>query len=297
MKKILLLKTRSSDDALCHYLRSELGGEINLIVGAWQDIAFFVSQGKMTVWLNHQTLETFDLIWLRKTKREYHPLAKALALYLEFKKINYFDRAWAKNKIGGDKLVNSVALALNGLPILPSFFCLGEKILTNKETIIHQFGFPLIVKNVQKHRGEGIFLLENGEKFARFFRGVNKKTLFLFQKFYPNQATHRLVVLGKKVVVWEKRAVRVKDFRNAAIPDGQEEFFPVASLPREMAQISLKAAKILDLQVAGVDLLFDQQSKRYGLLEVNRAPGFTTDLQLSPELPAVAAFLKKAVTF
>jgi D-alanine-D-alanine ligase-like ATP-grasp enzyme len=64
-----------------------------------------------------------------------------------------------------------------------------------------------------------------------------------------------------------------------------------------MAQISLKAAKILDLQVAGVDLLFDQQSKRYGLLEVNRAPGFTTDLQLSPELPAVAAFLKKAVTF
>jgi len=71
-----------------------------------------------------------------------------------------------------------------------------------------------------------------------------------------------------------------------------EEYVDAEKMPREMKEIAIKAAKVLDIQIAGVDILTDTQGKRW-LLEANRGPGLTYDLQVSPELDSLASFFTR----
>ena len=62
---------------------------------------------------------------------------------------------------------------------------------------------------------------------------------------------------------------------------------------KEMKKMAIKAAKVLNYQITGVDIMIDSQTGKKWLLEANRGPGFTYDLKKSPELPAVASFFAK----
>lgn len=293
MKQVLIVLTKAEDNALTKYLKSNLGKEVNFTLAAWSDLSLFIGPQQFEAYFGNQPLNKPDFVWLRRTINTCHPMAKAFALYLETSKIQYFDRAWSMNKIGGDKMVNSAILSLAGLPVMPSYFCFAEKISSNKIKIIERFGFPIIAKNIQKNRGEGICLFKKEADFTNLIKVAEVGEIYLFQKFYPNNGDFRIVVLGNEVVAWERRIAASGDFRNNASRGGREEFYPVADIPQEIASLSIQAAQALGLQVAGVDVLTDKETGKNWMMEVNRAPGFTTDLNISPELPAVASFFKR----
>lgn len=293
MKKILIVKgKRGKEDALIKYLKKKLEADCQITVDRWSEVIFEIEPGKVKPFLGEEPILGFDLVWLRRTQPHFHYLAKALALVLKKEGIRYLDSAWAENKIG-EKFLNYVILALEGLPVPPSFFCLGEKILAKKEKIISNFGLPLIAKNSKKGVGRGVFLIKKEKDLADLFKISAPDDTYLFQKFYPNDGDFRIVVLGGKVWAWEKRT-RVKDeFRNNAGLGGKEEFFPLEKIPPNFAKVACKAAKVLGLEIAGVDILVDKVTGKLWILEVNRQPDFTADLKISPELPVVASFIKE----
>lgn len=294
MKKILILKGKfSQNDYLINFLRENLGENFQVQQGEWPDVFFEIEPGKVEAFLGEQPISNFDLVWFRRTGRKYHYLAKALALVLEKHRVRYFDTAWGQNKIG-EKLLAHVLLASAALPVIPSLCCLGEKILSCQKKITGRFGFPLVVKDTKKGLGKGVYFLKNEADIKNFSRQADKEEIFMFQKFYPNNGDFRIVVLGGKVEVWEKRVRKQEEFRNNVALGATEEFFPLENIPKEMAEISARAAKILHLDVAGVDVLVDKTGK-FWILEVNRQPNFTPDVKVSPELSAIASFLKKSV--
>lgn len=299
MKHLLVLhqnKYRYQTKSLNRLLSENLLGKVVIVSSELKDLVFCLAPGKVEAKIDEREIADFDLIWLQgRVGEEFFHLAKTLALILEDLNISYFDTSWGQGVIGGSKLAYLARLAMVGLPITPTFFCMRHKILGEAEKIAAKFGFPLVAKEIRKSRGRGVYLLQKIQDFQELLNKTAKGSQFLFQKFYANDGDYRVLVLGKEVGVWEKRTRKKGEFRNNIALGGEEKFLPLEKIPPKMAEIAVRAAGSLNLQIAGVDILIEKKTSKMWLLEVNHSPAFTCDVKISPEIPAIAAFLSKVL--
>jgi ribosomal protein S6--L-glutamate ligase len=132
-------------------------------------------------------------------------------------------------------------------------------------------GAPLVIKLLEGTQGKGVVLAETeaaAESVIDAFRGL--KAYFLTQEYIEEAkgADIRCFVVGDKVVASMKRQAREGEFRSNLHRGGTAT--PVKITPQERST-AIRAAKIMGLNVAGVDLL---RSIRGPLvLEVNSSPG------------------------
>ncbi len=130
---------------------------------------------------------------------------------------------------------------------------------------------PLIIKLIEGSQGQGVVLAETrqaAESVIDAFRGLDAH--FLVQQFIrESRGTDiRCFVIGNKVVASMKRQARKGEFRANLHRGGKAEAIRITPAERTMA---IKAAKIMGLNVAGVDII---RSARGSLvLEVNSSPG------------------------
>ncbi|NQV56552.1 MAG: 30S ribosomal protein S6--L-glutamate ligase [Rhodospirillales bacterium] len=132
-------------------------------------------------------------------------------------------------------------------------------------------GAPLIVKLLESTQGKGVVLGETkkaAESVIGAFRGL--KANFLVQEFIEEAAGTdiRCLVVGGKVVAAMKRVAAAEEFRSNIHQGGAG--LPVRISKQERA-IAVKAAKVIGLDVAGVDLLRSNTGPK--VLEVNSSPG------------------------
>jgi len=135
-------------------------------------------------------------------------------------------------------------------------------------------GYPVVVKQVSGRVGEGVFLVNNDHK-ARLILHNSLETAkgMLVQSFIPpeNRLDIRVLVIGGKVVGAMKLKPKPGDFRSNF--HLTQKSWPVELLP-EWEEISLKAADVLGLEIAGVDLIVDAVRK-VRVIELNYSPGFS----------------------
>jgi len=291
MKKLLILtgKVNKKRKRLCQYLNQSLSGRAKVTLGSFSDLIFEVDGKEIKVKLGSRKITDFDLVCFRGVG-DFLTLAGNLAICLDHFKIEYIDTTFSQIGPFGSKMTALLRLSLAGLPVIPSFYCQRDKIKNQINYLVAKFGFPMVAKELSQQLGRGVFLLKKRKDFD-FLKKVDPKDEFMFQKFYPNEEEYRLLVLGNKVTVWERK-IRTdpKEFRSNVILGAREEFLDINQLPKEMEQIAVKAAKVLSYEVAGVDILIDSRTKKRWLLEANRGPAFTYELDVSPELPALASF-------
>jgi ribosomal protein S6--L-glutamate ligase len=133
-------------------------------------------------------------------------------------------------------------------------------------------GAPLIVKLMESTQGKGVVLGETkkaAESLIGAFRGL--KANFLVQEFIKEAAgiDVRCLVIGGKVIAAMKREAAEGEFRANVHQGGQ--VVPVKITKAERA-IAVKAAKVMGLGVAGVDIIRADAGPK--VLEVNSSPGF-----------------------
>ena len=131
---------------------------------------------------------------------------------------------------------------------------------------------PLIVKLLESTQGKGVVLAETkkaAESVIDAFRGL--KANFLVQDFVKEAAGEdiRCLVIGGKVVASMKRTGAEGDFRSNLHRGGSAKSVRISKIERETA---IRAAKVFDLNKAGVDLLRSEAGPK--VLEVNSSPGF-----------------------
>lgn len=132
-------------------------------------------------------------------------------------------------------------------------------------------GAPLVIKLVEGTQGQGVVLAENAQAARSVidaFRGLD--AYFLVQQFVAEagNADIRALVVGDKVVASMRRTAKAGDFRANLHRGGSAE--PV-KLTKEERRAAVRAARIIGLNVAGVDLLRTPQGSM--VLEVNASPG------------------------
>lgn len=132
-------------------------------------------------------------------------------------------------------------------------------------------GAPLIVKLMESTHGQGIVLAETdkaAEGVINAFRGLNAN--FLVQEYIKeaNGSDIRCFVVGERVVAAMQRTAKEGDFRSNLHRGGTAT--SVKLLPEERS-LAIKAAKVMGLNVAGVDIIRSAHGPL--VLEVNSSPG------------------------
>lgn len=137
-----------------------------------------------------------------------------------------------------------------------------------------EVGLPLIIKNVTGTQGRGIYLCESEEKFLDIMELIytnNENANIILQEFIETSFGKdlRVFVLGGKVIGCMQR--KSKSGFKANFSKGAEAL--PYKLTSEIEWISTETARLLNLDVAGIDLLFGKNGK-YLVCEANSSPQF-----------------------
>jgi ribosomal protein S6--L-glutamate ligase len=132
-------------------------------------------------------------------------------------------------------------------------------------------GAPLVVKLLEGTQGIGVVLCETrqaAESVIEAFLGLN--TNILVQEYIKEAggADIRCFVIGDKVVAAIKRQAAPGEFRSNLHRGGTAA---VAKITPEERKTAVRAAKVMGLQVAGVDIL--RSNHGAVVMEVNSSPG------------------------
>ena len=132
-------------------------------------------------------------------------------------------------------------------------------------------GAPVVVKLLESTQGKGVVLADSRKGASAIvdaFRGLNAH--FLVQEFVKeaNGSDLRCFVVDGKVVGAMMRTAADGDFRSNVHQGGSVK---KVTLTKEEKRTAIKAAKILKLNVAGVDILRSNDGPK--ILEVNSFPG------------------------
>ena len=148
----------------------------------------------------------------------------------------------------------------------------GQKVRLAPDDLIDLVGgSPLVVKMIEGTQGVGVVLAETkkaAQSVIQAFRSL--KANILVQEFIKESSGTdiRCLVIGDKVVASMMRKGPVGEFRSNLHRGGRAE--KVKITPKERAT-AVKAAKVMGLNVAGVDLLRSDRGPL--VMEVNSSPG------------------------
>ncbi|MBO9667342.1 MAG: RimK family alpha-L-glutamate ligase [Bdellovibrio sp.] len=159
--------------------------------------------------------------------------------------------------VARNKWLTFQALSRADIPTPPSVLNLSEA----------NFDFPLIAKELESSKGEGVFLVNS--KADLEIRHKKSGTLLL-QEAYPEcfGTDIRAFVVGEEIAATMKRTAKPGEFRsNLALGATAEP----CEISEHEKQIILKTAQTLNLQVCGVDLLRTRKGSL--VLEANPCPG------------------------
>lgn len=190
-------------------------------------------------------------------------------------------------RIASDKLASHQRLALSRLPT-PDTMLLRRPV--DIGLVGRELGFPVVVKTVSGSKGAGVTLCQDENALADLVdmlvsSGASGE--LILQTFVQESAGRdiRAIVVGNEVIAAMER-FSAKSFKSNFSRGGDVR--PV-EITAELRDLAVASARVLGLDIAGVDLLFGKD--RLLVCEVNSAPGFEGMERCHPGLNVPAALL------
>ncbi len=158
-------------------------------------------------------------------------------------------------------------------------------------------GAPVIIKLIEGTQGVGVILAERQKMAEAIIETLQSaKQNVLIQKFVAESKGKdvRAFVVGSRVVAAMRRTAQGQEFRSNVHRGGRSE---ALALPPEYERAATRAAQIMGLHIAGVDMLEGADGPQ--ILEVNSSPGLrgierTTGIDVAG---AIIDFLEHHVSF
>ena len=181
---------------------------------------------------------------------------------------------WTANTSQGilqsrDKLHSSQILARNRIPTPRTAYVRDMRDI--ERAIDAVGGLPVVVKVTQGTQGQGVFLRHTIHETRNLVQGllVTGKAVLIQEYIAESHGKDiRALVVNGNVVASMRRKARGREFRSNYHLNGTVEKVDISP---EYAEIACRAARVLGLNVAGVDLLEGNDGPL--VLEVNSSPG------------------------
>jgi|GEM_PF-794641 RimK family alpha-L-glutamate ligase len=169
-----------------------------------------------------------------------------------------------------DKAIQYSYLSQNNpnIPLIPTVWSFD--ILSYDDISNYFQDIKFLVKPSWGSFGNGIQIIDSQSKLDEYYK-TNRPYNIIFQQYIPIEWDIRILIIGNKALGAMKRNKPHKDSLVTNISQGGigEQFI----LLPEIEKIALDVSKVLSLEYAGVDILFDSNNKPY-IIEVNPNPQF-----------------------
>ena len=181
---------------------------------------------------------------------------------------------WSANSSSGiiqsrDKLHSGQILARNKIPTPATAYVRDMKDV--ERAIDSVGGLPVVIKVTQGTQGNGVFLRHTLHEARNLVQGLLMTGKAILVQEYISESHGkdiRAFVIGDKVVACMRRRARGREFRSNFHLNGTVESVDISD---EYRDVACRAARVLGLNVAGVDLLEGVNGPL--VLEVNSSPG------------------------
>lgn len=190
------------------------------------------------------------------------------------------------------KIHQMKAMIDNGLKV-PRLVIGRLKYLRNEA--VKQFKYPLILKGSQGDRRTQVFKFFSDDSWEKgwetfTWREKNEGQRYMLQEYIENKEDYRVMVVGNKVLGVMKRATGENE--------RLKNVFTKTELPDDVLEKAVKAAKVCEIEIAGVDVVFKEGTKEPYFWEVNRAPNYdrfveVTGVDVAGEIIKYLANLEK----
>ncbi len=188
--------------------------------------------------------------------------------------INSFD-AFALSE---DKFKTAHMLRRHGIKTADYMLCHRDDVQGLKD-ILREWGGKIVYKPTDGWGGMGLVKIENEAALDMLLPFLNQTDIryFYVERFiqYDNTDFRIDIVDGEFVSCYGRKAP--KDNWKTNITSGGSIF--LREPDDDVVAIAKKATEICGLDIAGVDLIYDQEHETYVVLEVNGIPAFATPEQ------------------
>lgn len=168
-----------------------------------------------------------------------------------------------------DKLLASQLMADAGVPVPITAHVAA--IEDTESAITRAGGIPCVVKATEGARGSGVFLAHTHQQARQLVNQMLERGMRPLVQQYI-QESHgkdiRVLVVGGRVVAAMRRRAVGNEFRSNFHLGGKVER---VHLSEEQVRVALSAANVLEMDIAGVDMLESRDGPL--VLEVNSSPG------------------------
>jgi len=168
-----------------------------------------------------------------------------------------------------DKLRSLQILSRHKIGIPPTTFVKDKKdVLPAIERV---GGAPVVIKLLEGTQGIGVLLAHNLESATSIIELLqSQKQNVLIQKFVAESKGKdiRAIVVGDRVIAAMRRVAQGQEFRSNVHRGGRTEAVELDDVYKETA---VRAAKIMGLGIAGVDMLEGTHGPQ--IMEINSSPG------------------------
>lgn len=227
-------------------------------------------EGPNTVYVDSQPQELPDVVIPRMGVGTTY-LGLAVLRHLKRAGVAVLNSASAVAAVA-DKLHTFQVLSLENMPLPKTIF---GKCPVDVDLIEKELGFPVVVKTLKGTQGSGVYLSETPENL-RDMTGLltndgDESLPVVFQEFIKISAGRdlRVFVVGKKCIACMERSATDGSFKANISRGGVGKNIPITP---EMEKLALDVCRVLDLEIAGVDLLYADNG--YMICEANSAPDF-----------------------
>jgi len=189
-----------------------------------------------------------------------------------------------------DKLAALQQLAAAGVRIPRTVLARGGGEV--KELVAQVGGLPAILKLIQGTQGVGVMIAHSEAEVESILSTLwDLGEQILLQEFVAESrgSDIRALVVGERVVGAMRRAAKSGEFRSNLHRGGAGT---ALTLSRDYEEAAVQAARVLGLDVAGVDLLESADGPK--VMEVNSSPGFE-GLERATGLDVAGAIVEEAV--
>lgn len=260
--------------------------------GSYTSTRFKEVAERMNIKISLVAPEEFDLIVTKEGKKSILHKGKQVDLpdcliprigtvtYYSLAVIRHFERLGVfilnssqSMETSKDKLATLQLLASSNIPIPKTMLA---KFPIDVSTIEKEFRYPLILKTITGSQGKGVFLLENRNKLNDISSlmeiSKDSKINLILQEFVASSKGKdiRVIVIGGRAIGAMIRKAKGRNFKaNYSAGGGVKplELNPV------IEWLAIESTRVLGLDLAGVDILFDNENK-YKICEINSYPGF-----------------------
>jgi len=170
--------------------------------------------------------------------------------------------------VSRDKLYQVQHLAIMGLPFPKTMIA---KFPINFETVERVFPeYPIVLKKASGSQGKGVMLCHSREQLSDLADMIDTSKPCIFQEYIKKSHGRdiRVFIVGGKAIGGMMRIAK-KGFKANFHQGGSVK--PVKLSPA-IEWLAIEAARLVGLDIAGVDILIDNDS--YKICEINSSPGF-----------------------